>query len=149
MGLQENIDQALKEAIRERSENKRNALRLLLTAIKVKEKDIKRRLNDTEIQQVISSQIKQRKDSYDQYVKGGRQDLAFKEEEEIVILQSFLPEALSREALERVIDESIAETGAVSPKEMGKVMKILMPKIAGRADGKLVNELVKSKLGPS
>ncbi|MGV8075529.1 MAG: GatB/YqeY domain-containing protein [Syntrophobacteraceae bacterium] len=148
MELQENIERALKDAMREKDENKRNAIRLLLTAIKVKEKEIKRQPNETEIQQLISYQIKQRRDSSEQYTKGGRQDLANNEEEEIRILQAFLPEALSPEDLDKLVDESVAEVGAETIKDMGKVMKNLMPKIAGRADGKLVNELVRKKLQP-
>jgi uncharacterized protein len=146
MELQERIEQALKEAIREQSENKRNAIRLLLTAIKVKEKEHKRALNETEAQQVIASQIKQRRDSMDQYLAAKRADLAAVEEDEIRILQAFLPEALTTDTLERLVAKAIAEVGAQSGKDMGRVMKALMPKVAGRADGKLVNELVRAKL---
>jgi uncharacterized protein YqeY len=146
MELQERIDRALKEAIREQSETKRNAIRLLLTAIKVKEKELRRVLNEIETQQVIASQIKQRRDSAEQYLAAKRADLAGKEEDEIRILQAFLPEALSPEALEQLVNEAIAEVGAQSAKDMGRVMKALMPKVAGRSDGKQVNELVRSKL---
>ncbi len=146
MELQQRIDQALKEAIREQSENKRNAIRLLLTAMKVKEKELKRALSETEIQQVISSQIKQRRDAIEQYQAAKRPDRAALEEDEIRILQTFLPEALSPEALEQLVDETIVEAGAQSARDMGKVMKALMPKVAGRADGKQVNELVRTKL---
>jgi uncharacterized protein YqeY len=146
MELQARIDRALKEAIREQSETKRNAIRLLLTAIKVKEKELKRVLNEVETQQVIASQIKQRRDSAEQYLAAKRADLAGKEEDEIRILQAFLPDSLSPEALEQLVNEAIAEVGAQSAKDMGRVMKALMPKVAGRADGKQVNELVRSKL---
>jgi uncharacterized protein len=146
MELQGRIEQALKTAIRERNENKLNAIRLLLTALKVKEKELKRTLNETEIQQVIASQIKQRRDSIDQYRAAERADLAAAEEDEIRMLQEFLPEALTPEALAVLVEEAIAEVGAQSAKDMGKVMKALMPKIAGRADGKQVNELVRGKL---
>lgn len=147
MELQQRIEQTLKDAMRERDENKRNALRLLLTALKVKEKEVLRAPDEAEIQQVISSQIKQRRDSILQYERADRKDLAANEEEEIRILQSFLPEPLSSEMLERLVDEAVAEAGALSVKEMGKVMKVLMPRIAGRADGKQVNEFVRRKLG--
>ena len=146
MELQQRIEQALKEAIREKSENGRNAIRLLLTAMKVKEKELTRALGEMEIQQVISSQIKQRRDAVEQYLRADRKDLAKIEEDELAILQAFLPESLSPEALSRLVDEAVAEVGALSVKEMGKVMKVLMPKVAGRADGKQVNELVRSKL---
>lgn len=146
MELQRRIDAALKEAIRARQESRLNALRLLLTAVKVKEKELKRPLEEAEIQQVIASQIKQRRDSADQYLLGGREDLAALEKEEIEVLQSFLPEQLAPEALAQIVEAVIAESGAQSAKDMGKVMKLLMPRVAGRADGKLVNEMVRSKL---
>lgn len=146
MGLQEQIDRELKDAIREKNENKRDALRMLLTAVKVKEKELKRTLNDTEVQQTISTLIKQRRDASEQYHKAGRPELARKEEDEIGVLQTFLPEMLSTEELEKLIEEAISETGAKSQKEMGKVMKALMPKVSGRADGKTVNEMVRRKL---
>jgi uncharacterized protein len=146
MELQQLIEQGLRNAIREQSENKRNAIRLLLTAIKVKEKELKRALNETEIQQVISSQIKQRRDAIEQYQAAKREDRAALEEDEIRILQAFLPEALSREALVLLVDDAIAEVGAQSLKDMGKLMKALMSKVAGRADGKQVNEMVRARL---
>ena len=146
MELMQTIEQALKGAIREQNENKRNAFRLLLSAMKVKEKELKRILTEEEIRQVVTSQIKQRRDAVEQYDKAGRRDLAAMEEEEITALQAFLPEALPLEELERLVDEAVAESGATNPKEMGKVMKLLMPKTAGRADGKQLNELVRRKL---
>lgn len=146
MDLLQRIEQALKDAMRSRDENKRNAVRLLLTAMKVREKEIKRSLNETEIQQMISTLIKQRRDSAEQYEKGGRKDLAEKEEEEILVLQAFLPEPLGRAELEKLVGDVIAEVGARSPKDMGRVMKLLMPLVAGRVDGKEVNELVRKRL---
>lgn len=142
----QDIEGALKEAMRQKDENKRNALRLLLTAMKNKEKELRRFPDDAEIQQIIGSQIKQRRDSVEQFTKAGRGELAAREEAEIETLQSFLPEALSPEALAQIVDEAIAEVGAQSVKEMGKIMKVLMPRVAGRADGKQVNELVRQKL---
>jgi len=146
MELRQQIDQELKAAIREKNEDKRDAIRSLLTAIKNKEKELKRLPNDTEIQQLIVTQIKQRRESAEQYNKAGRKDLADKEDHEISILQTFLPEALTPEQLNELIEGAIKEADARFPKDMGKVMKILMPKIAGRADGKQVNELVRAKL---
>lgn len=148
MSLLERIGNALKDAIREKDENRRNALRLLLTAIKVKEKELKRPLAEMELQRVIASQIKQRKETIEQYRNAGRNDLSLREEEEMRVLEAFVPEAMTKEALEKLIDEVIIELGARSPKEMGRVMKALMPRVAGRADGKLINELVKNKLQP-
>ncbi len=146
MELFQSIEETLKEAMRARDESKLNAVRLLLTAMKIKEKEIKRSLNEAEIQQVISAQIKQRRDSIEQYGKASRRDLAESEEAEIRVLQAFLPEPLVEEELERIVAEAVSEVGAVSVKDMGKVMKALMPKVSGRADGKLVNELVRRKL---
>lgn len=147
MELQGRIEQALKDAMREKSEIKRDALRMLLTALKLKEKEFKRQPTELETQQVISNLIKQRRDSSEQYKTGGRKDLADKEESEILVLQAFLPRQLSPEELEKLVTEAVSEAGAVSQKDMGRVMKVLMPKIAGRADGKVVNELVRAKLG--
>ena len=146
MELQKRIEDQLKEAIRARDEGKRNAIRLVLTAMKVKEKELKRALSEAEVQQVLGSQIKQRRDSVEQFGQAGRQDLVETEEYEIKVLQGFLPEALSEDVLEQLVDEAVAAVGASGVKDMGKVMKALMPKVAGRADGKLVNELVRGKL---
>lgn len=146
MELRVRIEEALKNAMREKNETAKDALRMLLTAVKVKEKEIRRQPSETEIHQVISSLVKQRHDSVEQYGKGGRADLAQKEEDEIQVLQAFLPQQLSFEELERTVGEAVSEAGATSLKDMGRVMKILMPKVAGRADGKMVNELVRNRL---
>ncbi len=147
MELNERIEGALKDAIRNKNENAKDALRMLLTSLKVKEKEIRRKPNETEIQQLISTLIKQRHDSVALYKKGGREDLAAKEEEEIRVLLDFLPQQLSSGELEKMVDDAVSESGAASQKDMGRVMKILMPKVAGRADGKMVNELVRRRLG--
>jgi uncharacterized protein YqeY len=147
MELRGKIEEALKNAIRNKSENAKDALRMLITALKFKEKEIKRQPDEIEIYQVVSNLIKQRRDSADQFREGGRADLAAKEEDEIRILQDFTPEQLSPEELEKMVGEAVAEAGASSQKDMGRVMKILMPKLAGRAEGKTVNELVRRRLG--
>ncbi len=146
MELLASIEEALKNAIRGKNETAKDALRMLLTSVKIKEKDIRRQPSETEIHQVISSLIKQRHDSVEQFRKGGRADLASKEEDEIRVLQVFLPQQLSLKEVETIVSEAVSEAGATSPNDMGRVMKILMPKVAGRADGKIVNELVRSKL---
>jgi len=146
MELRARIEEALRNAIRGKNETAKDALRMLLTSVKIKEKDIRRQPSETEIHQVISSLIKQRHDSVEQYRKGGRADLASKEEDEIRVLQDFLPQQLSLEEVETMVSEAVSEAGVTSPNDMGRVMKILMPKVAGRADGKIVNELVRSKL---
>jgi hypothetical protein len=146
MELYPTIEEALKKAIREKNETAKDALRMLLTSLKVKEKEIRRQPNETEIHQVISSLVKQRQDSIEQFRGGGRADLAVKEEDEIRVLQDFLPPQLSIEELEKMVVEAVSQTGAASIKDMGRVMKILMPKVAGKADGKMVNDLVRRRL---
>jgi uncharacterized protein YqeY len=141
------IEEALKSAIRDKNETAKDALRMLLTALKVKEKEIKRQPVEAEILQVIANLVKQRRDSADQFTAGGRADLAAKEEDEIKVLENFLPPRLSTEELEKMVDEAVSQSGAASIKDMGKVMKLLMPMLGGRADGKVVNELVRRKLG--
>jgi uncharacterized protein len=146
MGLQEIVQQTLKGAIREQDELKRNAVRLLLTAMKYKEKELRRQLTEEEITQAISSQIKQRRESVEQYLQASRPDLADQEEKEIQVLQSFLPEPLANAELEQLIAGVISETGAQFAKDMGMVMKAIMPLVSGRSDGKRVSELVRQKL---
>ena len=104
--------------------------------------------DDAEALQVVASLVKQRRDSIEQFTKGGRQDLADKEKSEIDVIEAYLPQAASREAIEQAIDAALAETGATSMKEMGKVMKAAQATLAGKnADGRLVSEIVKAKLG--
>jgi len=146
MELRERIEEALKKGIREKDETAKDALRMLLTSVKLKEKEIRRQPDESEIYQVISSLVKQRQDSAEQFKAGGRAELAAKEEDEIRILQNFMPQQLSSEELEKMVEEAVGQAGTVSLKEMGLVMKIIMPKVAGRADGKVVNELVRRKL---
>ncbi|MDA8306858.1 MAG: GatB/YqeY domain-containing protein [Deltaproteobacteria bacterium] len=147
MELYQKVEEALKEAIRERNETAKDALRMLLTSLKVKEKEIKRQPVESEIHQVISNLVKQRHDSAEQFRAGGRAELAAKEEDEIRVLENFLPPQLSIEELEKMVDEAVSKSGASSMKDMGRVMKLLMPEVGGRADGKVVNELVRRKLG--
>ncbi|HVO84693.1 MAG TPA: GatB/YqeY domain-containing protein [Syntrophobacteria bacterium] len=147
MNLQETIHAALKGAMRSKDQAAITSLRLLLTAMKVREKEICRSLRDDEILAVITSQIKQRREAIEQFHKGGREDLVQAEENELRVLQSYLPAQLSDEDLAAVIDGIIAEVNAVSAKDIGKVMKAAMAKLAGRADGRKVNALVKAKLG--
>lgn len=147
MELSKRLEEALKDAIREKDATRRDAIRMAITGVKNKEKDLRRAPTDAEIEQIIGSQIKQRKDSIEQYLQGGRPELAAKEEEEMKILMRFLPEQLSTGEIERLVSEAVEESGAKSAKEIGKVMKLLMPKVSGKADGKLVNEIVRRKLG--
>lgn len=146
MNLQAEISAALKDAMRAKDEAKLASLRLVLTAIKNREKEVRRSLENPEIISLISTQIKQRKESIDHYRKAGRDDLVKAEESELQILQAYMPEELSAEEMSQALDEVISEVGAVSIKDMGKVMKAAMAKLAGRADGRVINEMVKAKL---
>ena len=146
MSLQEQIRAALKDAMRARDETKMTTLRLVLTAIKEREKEARSLLEDQEVISVITSQIKQRRESIEQYQKAGREDLAQTEENELQILQGYMPEQISEEEISNTLDEIIAEVGAVSMKDMGKVMKATMAKLAGKADGRAINAMVKAKL---
>ncbi|MBN1363719.1 MAG: GatB/YqeY domain-containing protein [Syntrophaceae bacterium] len=123
-----------------------SAIRLLKTALHNKEINLMRPLNESEVLQVLSSMIKQRKDSIEQFAKGGRTDLVEKEEAELKVIQEFMPAQLSEDEVDALIRKTIEEAGAVSIKDMGKVMKILMPKLTGIADGKIVGEKVRAFL---
>jgi uncharacterized protein YqeY len=147
MSLQQDISAALKDAMRARDEARLSCLRLVLTAIKKREKEFRRSLDDQEVLLVISSQIKQRHESIEQYLKADREDLAQAEESELQVLQGFMPEQLSEKEMEEALDEIIAEEGAVTIKDMGKVMKVAVAKLAGRADGRAINRMVRAKLG--
>ena len=146
MSLQEQISAALKDAMRARDEVKMTTLRLVLTAIKKREKEARSLLEDQEVISVITSQIKQRRESIEQYRKAGREDLAQTEENELLILQGYMPEQVSEEEISNTLDQIIAEVGAVSMKDMGKVMKAAMAKLAGKAEGGAINAMVKAKL---
>ena len=146
MSLQEQISAALKDAMRARDEVKMATLRLVLTAIKNREKEARSLLEDQEVISVITSQIKQRRESIEQYRKAGREDLVETEEKELQILQGYMPEQVSEEEISSTLDKIIAEVGAVSMKDMGKVMKAAMAKLAGKAEGGAINAMVKEKL---
>jgi uncharacterized protein YqeY len=146
MSLQEQISAALKDAMRARDELKMSTLRLVLAAIKKREKEARSLLEDREVISVITSQIKQRRESIEQYRKAGREDLAQTEENELQILQGYMPEQASEEEISKTLDEIIAEVGADSMKDMGKVMKAAMAKLAGKAEGGAINAMVKAKL---
>jgi len=146
MSLQEQISAALKDAMRARDEVKMATLRLVLTAIKKREKEARSLLEDQEVISVITTQIKQRRESIEQYRQAGREDLAQTEESELQILQGYMPEQVSEEEISNTLDEIIAEVGAASMKDMGTVMKAAMAKLAGKAEGGAINAMVKEKL---
>jgi uncharacterized protein YqeY len=147
MTIADEVTTAIADAMRKQDAARLSALRMLKAAFMNREVEKGRALKDDEAQQVVSSLVKQRKDSIDQFTKGGRRDLADKEAAEIVVLEAYLPPAVDPAELERAVTEAIAETGATTPKDMGRVMKTAMAKLAGRnVDGKAVNELVRQKL---
>lgn len=145
--LSQRLDQAFKEALRGKQAVALSTLRMLKTAIRHREVDLKRQVTEDELQAVINTQVKQRREAINEYTKAGRPDLASKEEEELSVLLSFLPPQLSQEELEGVVARIIQETGALTPKDLGKVMKSAMAQVAGRADGKAVQEIVRRQLG--
>jgi len=145
--LKERIDAELKEAMRSKNELTTSVLRMLKSAIKYKEVEPgAKALDDAAVLQVIGTLIKQRRDSVDQYRTGGRPELAEKEEKEIAILQTYLPQQLTAEQLAAEVKAAIAAAGAKGPKDMGAVMKTLMPKVQGKAEGKVISDEVKSQL---
>lgn len=146
MALLEKIREDLKEAMKKGDKDRLSALRMVLSNIKNKQIEKKDALDDQEILRIVQGLVRQSKDAVEQFKRGNRSDLVAKEETFIAICQAYLPEQLSEEALETMIRETIEEVGALSSKDMGKVMKAVMPKIAGRADGKLVNQKVRAIL---
>lgn len=147
MSLLDEVTTAIADAMRKRDVVRLGALRMLKAALMNREVERGRALDDNEAAQVVGSLVKQRKDSIEQFTKGGRQDLVDKETAEIRVLETYLPPAADRADIERAIADAIAETGASSVKDMGRVMKAAMAKLAGQSvDGKTVNELVKQKL---
>jgi uncharacterized protein YqeY len=147
MAFIDDLNRAIADAMRGKDQTRLVALRMLKAAIVNREIDRGRGLDDGEARQVVSSLVKQRKDSIEQFTKGGRPDLADKEAAEIRILESYLPPSADPAVVDRAVTEAIAETGAASAKDMGRVMKAAMAKLAGQTvDGKAVNELVRQKL---
>ena len=148
MPLVDDVSAAIAEAMRQRDAVRLSALRMLKAAFMNKDVEKGHSLDDAEARQVVSALVKQRKDSIEQFTKGGRQDLVDKEAAEILVLEAYLPPAADPAAVDTAVADAIAETGATSPKDMGRVMKAAMAKLAGQnVDGKTVNELVRKKLG--
>ena len=147
MAFIDRISEDLTAAMRSRDQLKLGALRMAKAALMNREIERGRPLDDTEAQQVIASLIKQRRDSFEQFEAAGRTDLSQKEQAEITVLETYLPPPIDTVELERLVDEALQETGASSPKDMGRAMKAVMSKLAGAAvDGKAVSELVKRRL---
>ena len=148
MSLNDKVAAEITAAMKAKDAARLSALRMLKAAIMNKGVEKGRDLEDAEVLQVVSSLVKQRRDSIEQFSKAGRTDLVEKETGEVAVLEAYLPPAATTEQIDAAVAEAIAETGASSAKDMGKVMKAVMPKLAGKnADGKAVNEAVRRKLG--
>jgi uncharacterized protein len=146
MAFKQKIDQEMILAAKAKDKIRLSALRLLKSGLHNREIDLKRELTEAEFLQLLSGMVKQRRDSIEQFEQGNRSDLVEKEKAELQVIQEFLPAQMSEADIDAVIAEAIRETGAVGVRDMGKVMKALMPKVAGKADGKAVGEKVKLRL---
>jgi uncharacterized protein YqeY len=146
MTISERIDSDLKAALKNRDDLRLQVMRLLKSDIRYKQIELKRDLADEDVVGVLNTAAKKRREAEEEYRRGGRIDLAEKELAELEIIKEFLPEQLSPEELSSLIDKAVTETNAVSIKDLGLVMKVLMPEIRGRADGKAVNAAVRARL---
>ena len=148
MSLKEKLTADMKEAMKAREEGRQRlgVIRLVRGAIRQQEIDGHQELDDDAVLAIISKEVKQRRDSIEEFQKGGREDLVRQNEEEIAILMAYLPQQMTEDEVRRTVGEAVAATGASMPKDIGKVMKELMPKVKGRADGKLVNQIVRVRL---
>jgi uncharacterized protein YqeY len=146
MSLIEEIDDEIKEAMKARDAERRDALRLILDALKKSEKELQRPLSEEEELQVMQRERKRRVEAAEAFRAGGREEQAEAEERELEILEEFMPEPLSEDEIEEIVDDVIAEVGATSMAQLGRVMADVMPQIAGRADGSQVSQIVREKL---
>lgn len=147
MSLKEQLSSELKDSLKSGERLKVSVIRLIMAALKNREIEKRDTLSEEEIIEMLVSLSKQGKESIEGFKKGGRQDLVEKETAELKIIESYLPQQLTPEEIKEKVREAITESGASGVKDVGKVMKILMPRVKGRADGKLVNEMVKELLG--
>ena len=146
MSLVEEIENELREARLARDDDRRDALSLILSALRSAEKELQRPLSDQEELQVLQRERKRRAEAADAFRQGGREEQAEDEEYELEVLEEFMPEPASDEELEEIVDDVIAEVGATSMRDFGRVMADVMPQVSGRADGSVVSQLVKEKL---
>ena len=146
MSLIARIEDELKEAMRERDNDRRDALRLILASLRSAEKELQRPLTDQEELQVLQRERKRRVEAEEAFRAAGREEQADTEDYELEVLEEFMPEPLSEAELEEIIDDAIAENGATSLRDLGRVMADVMPQVAGRADGAEVSQLVREKL---
>ncbi len=147
MSFTDKVKNLVAQALKAGDKKRTATLRLLLNALKNREIELRRPLDDSEAQKVIKTMVRQRRDSIEQYEKGGRAELARAEAEEIKILEEFLPEALTPGEIEKIVEETVTELGATTMKDMGRVMKMVMSRTEGRADGRTVQEIVRKTLG--
>ena len=147
MSLRDRLSEDLKLAMKARDQLRMDVIRMIKAAVLNKEVEMKKDRDDADMSRIMTTMIKQRKESVEQYEKGQRAELAAKERQEISIIESYLPKALSADELERIVESLIQETGATSAKDMGAVMKAVMARLAGQpVDGKQVSDLVRAKL---
>ncbi len=146
MTLIQEIEAQLQDAMRERDESRRDALRLILSSLRGAEKELQRELSEEEELQVLQRERKRRAEAVEAFRAAGREAQAAKEEAELEVLEEFMPEPLSEEELEEIVDDVIAEVGATSMRHFGRVMADVMPQVSGRADGSTVSQLVREKL---
>ena len=146
MSLIVTIEGELKDAMKAHDAERRDALRLILNALKNSEKELQRPLSDDEELQVLQRERKRRVEAAEAFRAGGREEQAESEENELAILEEFMPEPLSEDEIEEIVDDAIAEVGATSMADLGRVMADVMPQIAGRADGSVVSQIVREKL---
>jgi len=148
MSLEERLVEEMKQAMKANDKLRLSTIRMIRSSLKNKEIELRKKLENEDILKVIQVMVRKGEESIEQFQAGGRTDLVEKEKKEIEILKSFLPQPLSQEEILKIIDQSIQEAQVSSLKDMGKVMKSVMPKIGGKADGKLINQLVKERLSP-
>ncbi len=146
MSIKAQLTADLKIAMRAKDSETRNTIRLLQSAIKQVEIDSQGKLDDKAIIGILTKQAKQRREAIEQYEKSGRSELAATEKSELVVIERYLPQMMGRAEIESLVAAAIIEAGATSPRDMGKVMGKLMPQVKGKADGRLVNEIVRSQL---
>jgi len=146
MSLIARLEDELKQAMVARDGERRDTLRLILTSLRSAEKELQRPLHDDEELQVLQRERKRRTEASEAFRAGGREEQADAEERELAVLEEFMPEPLSEEQLEEIVDDAIAEVGATSMRDIGRVMADVMPQVAGRADGSAVSQLVREKL---
>jgi uncharacterized protein len=146
MSLIARMEDELKEAMRARDQARTDTLRMTLASLRSAEKELQRPLRDDEELQVLQRERKRRTEAAEAFREGGRPAQAAKEERELAVIEEFMPEPMSEEDIERIIDDAIAETGATSLRDLGRVMADVMPQVSGRADGSMVSQLVREKL---